>query len=702
MPRKKVSLRYHKERCILSDVLPYEVPLTFTNRHFYDFVYEHRVEFSDGTLSWISGSRALDTIVRLLFGLPENARAIGTVTRYIGERQVAFTTYDMQAGNAKPSPGLKPLGYKIDHKEVEFRELTIPHPRNQLEMVAFYEQYKETLLYFCSLSPFSIRRPAKVARFTYHKDRTHYERLADEAMPIEQHDHEYEHVKSFFVYRHYSNVYKFYDSHRYHRCEKTYNAMLKLDVSKCFDSIYTHSIAWAVYGKEAVKENINPSKKTFPGRFDSLMQRMNHNETNGIIIGPEFSRLFAEVILQSIDRRVERELKYASPPLRHRVDYEIFRYVDDYFIFFNEDSHRGIIESTLQHALKEYGLYLNVSKAKVYDKPIITEISRAKKRITTLFDDRLKYSLEVISVDGGEEKKTRGSIELDSKALIIQFKTIIKECGVSYRELLNYTLAVLEAKVEKILQGFSKADEGHRSQERLIAALVGILEFVFFIYSVSPRANPTIKLCRILRMICAFARKNGVRVEDRHRVLKYIFDDICLILRKNKSDKHTQVETLYLLIALSELGKGYWLEEEMLASYFNVRSNDNGCTYRECYELNHFSLTVALFYMRNKVRYGKLRNCVENAIREKIRSRSATRGKEAELVLLLFDVISCPYVSKSLKDDVLQEYGVQDPALRNEIIDFESPKGGYKQWFTIWRDFNYGRELDRKKGLEVY
>ena len=32
-------------------------------------------------------------------------------------------------------------------------------------------------------------------------------------------------------------------------------------------------------------------------------------KTNGIIIGPEFSRIFAELILQSIDQDVVSELK---------------------------------------------------------------------------------------------------------------------------------------------------------------------------------------------------------------------------------------------------------------------------------------------------------------------------------------------------------------------------------------------------------
>jgi len=39
------------------------------------------------------------------------------------------------------------------------------------------------------------------------------------------------------------------------------------------------------------------------------MQSANYGETNGIIIGPEFSRIFAELILQQIDKSVESDLR---------------------------------------------------------------------------------------------------------------------------------------------------------------------------------------------------------------------------------------------------------------------------------------------------------------------------------------------------------------------------------------------------------
>ena len=65
--------------------------------------------------------------------------------------------------------------------------------------------------------------------------------------------------------------------------------------------------------------------------FDEMMQSLNARETNGIVIGPEFSRIFAEIILQNIDEKVENELRRRK--INNKVNYECYRYVDDYFLF---------------------------------------------------------------------------------------------------------------------------------------------------------------------------------------------------------------------------------------------------------------------------------------------------------------------------------------------------------------------------------
>ena len=221
------------------------------------------------------------------------------------------------------------------------------------------------------------------------------------------------------------------------------------------------------------------------------MQEINHNETHGIIIGPEFSRIFAELILLSVDRAVEQEL--LRHELKHKVDHEIFRYVDDYFIFFNENSTVDKITQVLQVELKKHKLYLNTAKSIRYEKPIITEISIAKQRLASLINKQLVYQLKDIEPTNKEgQSLKKGSIYINSKNLITQFKIIIKESRVEYKDILNYSLSIVDKQCNEIIKNYYKSDK--KSEEQLIKAVLRILEFIFFIYSASPRVNTTIKL----------------------------------------------------------------------------------------------------------------------------------------------------------------------------------------------------------------
>ncbi|MDD5407137.1 MAG: RNA-directed DNA polymerase, partial [Sulfurovaceae bacterium] len=551
-----------------------------------------------------------------------------------------------------------------------------------------YERFKELILYYCSISSFSIRKPHRIAKFTFFKDKAHYDNLSGESFKVEEHDKEYENLRSFFVYKDYNNVYKFYESYKFHRCEKRYNNLLKLDISKCFDSIYTHSLSWALLNKESVKENIDASKRTFAGLFDELMQKLNYNETNGIIIGPEFSRIFAEMILQSVDYDLEFTLnnKYK---IKHKVHYEIFRYVDDYFIFYNDNNTKDSILENLQLHLKNYKLYLNVNKQVVYEKPIITEITIAKQRVKDLFNEYLVFELIEIA---NEDKQFSGFIKIRSNSLITKFKTIIKECNVEYRDMLNYALSIVEGNSEKILKKYDRSD---KNQAQIINAIREIIDFVFFIYSVSPRVNTTIKLCRISSVFIYFIRQEKINSDHKDTIFKSIFDNICFIINKNKHNENTQVETLYLLLALSELGKDYWLELSVLLDYFGISEDSNG-ELSTLKSFNYFSLMTFVFYMKGKSRYSKLRSFIECRILEKFEINEKLLRKDTELTLLLMDSLSCPYICNELKYKLLNIYSVTDEGLQNEVINKRD------QWFTSWKNFDFRKELDAKRSKEVY
>ena len=196
--------------------------------------------------------------------------------------------------------------------------------------------------------------------------------------------------------------------------------MVQVDVIKCFDSIYTHSLSWAAIGKSQAKFDLEASKLTFAGRFDSLMQKLNYNETNGIVIGPEFSRIFAEIVLQSIDVELLRRLAASPSGLIHKEDYEIFRYVDDYFVFYNEVSAQAAIVQMLQEALKEKKLNINTTKIKQYEKPIITEITVAKDRVSSLLNSEIDPKIEEKDGDQVSPPTSELACTINSNRLIVR------------------------------------------------------------------------------------------------------------------------------------------------------------------------------------------------------------------------------------------------------------------------------------------
>ncbi|MCB0538079.1 MAG: RNA-directed DNA polymerase [Bacteroidetes bacterium] len=717
MKRKKIPINYSKERVILSDVLPFEIPITFSNRHFYNFLVKNKIKVTtnaDGSkkVVWQNDNSFIGEILKLLFGFRQDKVILNKIIEI----------------SSKTDLKKIPFSFKISHKENDFRDLTIIHPKNQLDIIEFYENYRDTILYYSNISQFSIRKPNKVAKYIYQKPKKLKKEFGKEVDEKNYADSKtkYENLKHYFHIKEYSNIYRFYESYQYHQCEKKYNKLYKFDISKCFDSIYTHSIAWALLNKEIVKDTLPDADSTFAGLFDKLMQNLNYGETNGIIIGSEFSRIFAELILQQIDKTVYHDLW--KDGIIHKKDYEVFRYVDDYFVFYNDEAIKETIHSLYKLELRKYKLYLNDSKAKLYDKPIITELSIAKQKISDLLNKDLAFKVneqdKTLEIDEAIKEETETDIEIEenkeakykiyvsSNKLITRFKTIIKETKVEYKDILNYVLASIDRKVEKLISTYDESEKNLKKEKAYTEALLQILDVTFFLYSVSPRVNSTIKLCMVIDKITSFINRNNkdksetFSFDNKHRVFKKIADEVSQVLNKNKSSEHIQVETLYLLVALRELGREYRLDIKLLCKYFNIKTDEADEKKFEINSLNYFSITVLFFYIKDADRYKYLRYELMKYVTTlfKTEGRDNIR-KKAELVFLLMDMLTCPYLDDQTKTDKDDKYRYKKKLLSLSGVDSANHIGIIEKenfWFTKWTDFKFGSELESKRSQEVY
>lgn len=640
------------------------------------------------TVRWVAPDDRFDDAFQIIFRLSrKSGNTFKTYEEYNDGRKLTIREWKIS------SNWTMPFNFRVSHKSVEFRQLSVIHPQAQIFVAEFYNLHAPEILYHCSKSNFSIRFPASIATSVRYKDRLFKENIGNSDDSIEESGKEYEGSGSYFTYEKYSNIFKFYENYAYLNAERKFGCLYKLDVSSCFDSIYTHSIAWATLGQEVAEENIKRLQKTFGGKFDRLLQQLNRGETNGIVIGPEFSRLFAEIILQDVDRNLESVL-HDEHGLSNKVEYEIFRYVDDYFVFCDREEIADYVKHHLARLLKLVKLTLSSEKSEVYSRPIITPLTIAKNRISNCLATRIETKVEHKSDPDGGSDIDHFSVKVSSKSMIVDFKTAMQESGVKYKDVLNYTLAAIERKVNLIFRKFKKNHPEYKNLQEITSAILGILEFCVFIYAAEPRVNFTVRLTRIIATIVDKLHDLGFERDHKDLVFKFIFDSIKRHIKYTPHDRFHEVETLYLLLALNKLGRSYKIPEHNIAVFVGLDVSDTG-DYSIKQHMSYFAISVCLLYIRNQKKYIKLRSFLELQIKRKFEDRKTYLHQDAELVIAALDLQCCPYISQNLKTYIASKYGI-DKA-RVHLLRSSTP-----YWFTNWEDFDLSRELDKKRAREVY
>ena len=81
--------------------------------------------------------------------------------------------------------------------------------------------------------------------------------------------------------------------------------IVKADISNFFPSIYTHSLTWALIGKEQAKLKSNRRGNWF-NNIDECCSNMKDGETHGLPIGSHTSNILSEIILTVIDKRLQK------------------------------------------------------------------------------------------------------------------------------------------------------------------------------------------------------------------------------------------------------------------------------------------------------------------------------------------------------------------------------------------------------------
>lgn len=140
--------------------------------------------------------------------------------------------------------------------------------------------------------------------------------------------------------------------------------ILQTDISQFYQSIYTHSIPWAVHGKKTAKKHREVTSKYFGNKLDKLLQNSQDGQTLGIPIGPDTSLVVAELLLCTADVELEKRLKKTCA-----YPFKGFRYSDDYEFTFQNLSDAESALSQIQQVLSEFELSINPDKTFILELP---------------------------------------------------------------------------------------------------------------------------------------------------------------------------------------------------------------------------------------------------------------------------------------------------------------------------------------------
>jgi len=645
MSRVKID-KNDANRILLTELLPYEVPMLFSNDGFYQIVSGGNIEY------FISKLRPL----REVYGIPFN--------------------YEIAKSN-----------------DSDTRTLSVIHPFNQYNFVDFYKKYDSIMLHLCSKSPFSLRSIKKVAKFSSTSELVfpedgHKDAEVETEPEIKEYDPQY--LKSYFIYKPVDLIYKFYDRHDYQRLEQRFNLLWEFDISKCFYHIYTHSITWAIKDKESAKRN-HKFENLFENKFDKLMQQANYNETNGIVVGPEISRIFAEILLQQVDINVINRVLLQN--FKMGVDYEVRRYVDDIFVFSNEEKIQEAIFKAYKEELRFYKLYLNTNKTKKTASPFVSNIAVGKRQVKKLVGELFASLID---------STTKKMMPISRPYSISQHFIKDVQCVV---RLNNLTYDVINRDIIRLfkrkLVAYLKHEDIDKEQDGFENFLLMFIEIVFYYYSLNITANATFKISQIIVLISKLLTE---KADDyKHTVFSKILKEAEFVMttyhrRQNKNE--TNIETLNLLISLKGLGKEYIFTEKKLREYFNL---DQGLTktndMSQLKKLNYFQIVTLLYYFDNNNDFKIIKSLLEKAVVKKF-EEATDHFTKSELTLLFFDFISCPYVDfKNKKAIMVHSSYLRTGNFVNEVQTILDQK----TWFFEWdQEIDLEVVLKKKEWASTY
>lgn len=584
-----------------------------------------------------------------------------------------------------------PYRYRIRLTATASRQLSLAHPAAQANACRFYDDYGHLIPYFCRHGLISRRRPDRigsaVSKLTLSSGRKQYKGSAIDTILQDQ---VLRNPGSFFAYAGYDRFHAFHSSDEFLELERKFPLMRTADVSKCFASVYSHTLAWAVKDVQHGKESTNAV--SFANAFDETMRFANYNETSGIPVGWEVSRLFAEIILQAVDLAVVRRAERESLVIGR--DFEIRRYIDDYAIFAISPDVADAIQRGLDDALGQFNLHLNTEKTRTILRPIQTPtsqlISRTRsslKSLEELITQKLPNSLGIAPVEIRDRRAVL-------RHFVEEIKSACVDSGTSYEHVGPYLVSSLANLAESLIRSRRAARiQASRAQASYLSVFQCLVELSFLFHGLAPTVRSSYQVAQTTILSLRFFRKHFVdawpSLEDTVRTqIQVIVDDPHQ--SAPKMSDYVPIELLNIVLAARELSRPFRVDVSKVVDRV-LRSET----------LDYFSCVSLIFYhegndagftskLESKLRHGFIPQ-----------AKPLRNSHDAHLVL---DLICCPYLSTKMRLGLFAALKSNLQLGSGTVIDHSAAiqEMALNPWFVNWNEIDLLNHLRRKELAATY
>lgn len=377
-----------------------------------------------------------------------------------------------------------PLKFKIQKNQKTTRTLSLIQPLSAINLYLFIDLYqKEILALLEENSIFSIR---------YHSNNSNLYYKAKKNKTIEYIEEKSHYFKRdiiqqsglYFKIKTSNSLTEFFNSVRWEIANHQFKFFAKTDYKSCFDSIYTHAYKWLVEPNTIDSKNADNTNLHIT--IDQILQHINGKSSNGIVIGPEFSRLISELLLQKIDISVYNDLSIIG--LKKGIDYEIYRFVDDIFIFTNSENTISRIINSYEDNASKYRLHLNELKFISDVTPVI---------INNWINDTRNYidKLEKIFDNTSSPEQLLTNAYINFARMKNDLDILIKNHIDCARYIVSFILSTILNKLKKQKNGIPLLNKSKKTK------LLYLLDLVFYVYSYFATFDNTQKFITIFYYI---------------------------------------------------------------------------------------------------------------------------------------------------------------------------------------------------------